>query len=405
MTPQNFKKHIIFDRLNSLKEMLSDESTKKKIDIEKLSYFQTVLSFINQRIKLIILDLVQLSEMDSLSSELNEGVNQINSFIGNNNEGHLINAINHFSAAINITKSFPIPISKNDFDFSEKIANFENTVADKYKNLKEEKNELENKFNNLSNELTAHQNSIQELIEHIKGKSEEIENLSFSFQSQFDDIKTQHDQQFSTALKSYSAEIKQSKEQFRKEFDEFKNDANNKSLDLVSSLETKHDEARTLVGLIANVGITGNYQNIANDNKKDANRWRWVAVAFMGAFSIILLITIWNLNVDGLAWQQALVRVIAAISLSYPATYAARESSKHRQLETINRNAELELASINPFIEDLEVETKQKIKGELVEKYFGNHNNSEHLDAKDLKGLSIENFEKIVEAISKLKNN
>ena len=50
MTPQNFKKHIIFDRLNSLKEMLSDESTKQKIDIEKLSYFQTVLLEITMKV-------------------------------------------------------------------------------------------------------------------------------------------------------------------------------------------------------------------------------------------------------------------------------------------------------------------------------------------------------------------
>ncbi len=121
MTPENFKKHVIFDRLNSLKEILSDEDIKKKIDIEKFSYFQTVSSFINQRIKLTLSDLVQLSEVDSLSSELHEGVNQINSFIGNSNEGHLNNAINNFSAAINIIRTFPIPISKNDLIFQEKL--------------------------------------------------------------------------------------------------------------------------------------------------------------------------------------------------------------------------------------------------------------------------------------------
>ncbi|MFZ2842528.1 hypothetical protein [Psychrobacter sp.] len=121
MTPENFKKHVIFDRLNSLKEILSDEDIKKKIDIEKFSYFQTVSSFINQRIKLTLSDLVQLSEVNSLSSELHEGVNQINSFIGNSNEGHLNNAINNFSAAINIIRTFPIPISKNDLIFQEKL--------------------------------------------------------------------------------------------------------------------------------------------------------------------------------------------------------------------------------------------------------------------------------------------
>lgn len=403
MTPEGFKDHVLFQRLNSIEEILFNEDSKRKISIEKLSFFQTTFSFINQRINLTLPELVQLAEMDGLSSELNSGVTYLNNFIENENESYLNNAISHFNAAISKSKNLPIPVNDDNFDFSRKVASFENTLVSKYRDLKEEKKELEKDVAKLKNELVTYQNNIQELIERIKGKNEEIENLSSRFESNFEDVKNRHNQQFSTALKSYSAEVKQSKEQFRKEFDELKENTNNETLDLVSNLETKYDEARTLVGLIANVGITGNYQNIANDHKKDANRWRWVAVAFMAAFSIILLITIWNLNVNGLAWQQALVRVIAAISLSYPATYAARESSKHRKLETINRNAELELASINPFIEDLELETKQRIKGELVEKYFGNHNNLEHSDAKDLKGLSIENFEKLMEIISKIK--
>ncbi len=403
MSPDNFENHSVFDRLNSLEELLSSEEANEKINLQKLSFYNTVLSFINQRLNLTIPDLVQLAEMDSVSKELNEAVSQINAFIGNNNEGHLNNAVNHFNAAISRIKNIPIVPFENDFDFSSKVANFEKIVTSKYKLLEKEKNELKNEVGKIKNDLANKESEIQNLLSLIEGKKVEIENLNSSFQTNFDNIKLQHNEQFSTALKSYSADIEKSKEQFRKEIDELKNSIDTDTSSLVSKLETKHDEAKTLVNLIGNVGITGNYQNIANDHKKDANRWRWVAVAFMAAFSIILLVTIWDLNVEGLAWQQALVRVIAAISLSYPATYAARESSKHRKLETINRNAELELASINPFIEDLEVETKQKIKGELVEKYFGNHNNLEHSDVKDIKGLSIESFEKIMEAISKIK--
>lgn len=120
MTPENFKKHVLFDRLNSFGEILSNEEIKNKIDIEKLSYFQTVFSFISQRMKLTFPDLVQLVEIDSLSSEINEGVNQINSFFGNANEGHLSNAINNFNAAISKTMNLPIPVSENDFNFFKK---------------------------------------------------------------------------------------------------------------------------------------------------------------------------------------------------------------------------------------------------------------------------------------------
>lgn len=404
MTPDNFKNHVLFDRLNSFEEILNNEDMKREIDLEKLSFFQTVFSFVSQRIKLTIHSLVQLSEMDSLSSEINEGISQINSFIGNDNEGHLNNAVNHFNAVISIAKNFPISVSENSFDFSRKIADFEKLAISKYRSLEKEKNELKAEIEDFKVDLSNKESKIQNLLGLIKGKEIEIENINSSFQTGFDNIKLQHNEQFSTALKSYSADIEKSKEQFRNEIDELKNSINNDTSSLVAQLETKHNEAEKLVNLIGNVGITGNYQNIANNHKKDADRWRKAAIFFMAVFSGVLIWTIWDLNTENLEWQKALIRIIAAAALSYPATYAARESSKHRQLETMNRNAELELASINPFIEGLSDDKKQIIKEKLVEKYFGNHKKFETSDIKDIKGLSIENFEKIMEAISKIKN-
>ena len=71
MNPDNFENHDMFDRLSSLEELLSSEEANEKINLQKLSFYNTVLSFINQRLNLTIPDLVQLAEMDSLSKELN----------------------------------------------------------------------------------------------------------------------------------------------------------------------------------------------------------------------------------------------------------------------------------------------------------------------------------------------
>ncbi|MDF0535853.1 hypothetical protein PY479_16410, partial [Shewanella sp. A32] len=57
--------------------------------------------------------------------------------------------------------------------------------------------------------------------------------------------------------------------------------------------------------------------------------------------------------------------------LGIPAAYAAKESSKHRELENHNRRAELELASLDPYLEKLPKETKDKVKEELTVKFFG----------------------------------
>ena len=403
MTSESFEKHNIFDRLNSLEEILSNEELKEKIDLEKLSFFQTVFSYINQRVKLTIPDLVQQTELDALSNELNAGIAQINSFSGNNNVGHLTNATNNFNAAINRVKNLPIPVAKTDFNFSRKIADFEKTAKGKYKSLEKEKNELKSEIESFKTNLTNKEAEIQRLLKLIEGKEAEIQNLNSSFQTNFNNIKSEHNQSFENDRKTYRTEIDKAKETFREEIDELKDSIDTDTTKIVEQLNKKLTEAKTLVNLIGNVGVTGNYHNIANSHKKSADFWRVMAIVFMSVFSILLVWTIIDLSSEGFDWTKSLIRIIAAAALSYPATYAARESSKHRKLETINRNAELELASINPFIEGLADDKKQVIKEKLVEKYFGNNNNNDFLDSKESEGLSIPAFEKLLNAIAKLK--
>lgn len=403
MTSENFEKHNIFDRLNSFEEILANEDVKEKIDLEKLSFFQTVFSYINQRVKLTIPDLVQQAELDALSDELNAGISQINNFLGNNNVGHLNNATNNLIATINRIKNFPIPVAKADFNFSRKIADFEKITKSKYKSLEKEKDELKSEIDSFKTDLSTKETEIQRLLKLIEGKESEIQNLNSTFQTNFNNIKSEHNQNFENDKKTYRTEIDKAKETFRTEINELKNNIDTDTTSIITQLNTKLTEAKKLVNLIGNVGVTGNYQNIANSHKESANFWRIMAVVFMSVFSGLLVWTIIDLSADGFVWTKSLIRLVAAAALSYPATYAARESSKHRKLETINRNAELELASINPFIEGLTDDKKQIIKEKLVEKYFGNNKNNDFLDTKEAEGLSIPAFEKILSAISKLK--
>lgn len=403
MTSESYESHPIFDKLNSIKEVLSNDDAKEKIELEKFTFFQTVLSYINQRIKLTIPDLIQQTELDTLNNELSEGIAQINNFLGNNNIGHLNNAIVNFNTALSRVKVFPIPVSNADFNFSQKIAEFENIAKSKYKSLEKEKVQLETDIASFKTDLENKENELKRLLELIEGKETEIQNLSSTFQTNFNNIISQNNQDFQNDKTTFRNEIDNTKKVFREEIDELKESIYTDTSNLVSKLQKKLAEAEKLVNIIGNVGVTGNYQNIANSHKKSADFWRITAVVFMSIFSILLVWTIIDLSSDGFVWTKSLIRLVAAAALSYPATYAARESSKHRKLEIINRNSELELASIDPFIENLSDDKKQIIKEKLVEKYFGNNKNNDFLDEKGNEGLSISAFDKIISSIAKLK--
>jgi hypothetical protein len=126
-----------------------------------------------------------------------------------------------------------------------------------------------------------------------------------------------------------------------------------------------------LVQIIGNIGITGNYQKVANEEKSIADRWRNIVLILMVGMVVVIAITIGITTTEGFNWQLALFRIGAALVLAVPATYAAKESAKHRTLQNYNRKAELELASLDPFLEKLPEEIRHKVKEGLTDKFFG----------------------------------
>lgn len=404
MTADNFKTHPLFEKLSQLDSRLHEPEASEKIDIENLSFFQSCFKYISDRLKTTIPILVQEPELNALSSEIDNALQQINSYLGNNNIGHINNAVNNFNSALNRVRNLPLPFAKGDFDFSKSVAGFEQILKEKYQLVENKKDELEKEIERQRLELTEKDNEVKRLFKLVENKETEIQNLNTQFQTEFTALKTKASQEIETDRDTFRKEIDVDKETYKKEVDQLKSTIDTDTSAIISNLNIKLEEAKKIVNVIGNVGVTGNYQQIANEHKDTANFWRWVTIIFMTAFSVLLIWTIIDLSSEGFDWVKSLIRIIAAAALSYPATYAARESTRHRKLETINRTAELELASLSPFIELLPDAKQQAIREKLVDKYFGNGNNDVITKSTDDEGLSISGFEKILKSVSSLLN-
>ena len=408
MIPETFQNHSVFEKLEQLNSRLSDKEAKEKIELDKLSFFESVHKYISDRLKLTIPILAQEAELNALSNEIESGLSQINAYLGNKNEGHLNNAFNNFNTALTRTRNFPLPFAKNDFNFARAVANFQQLVKEKQEILEENNKVLQKEFEDFQNDLVQKDVEIKRLNKQLEQKEIEIQNLNSGFQTEFNNIKSKATQEFETDRKTFRTEVDadknafrtevdQDKKAFREEVESLKETIDTDTSDLIKNLTIRLEEAKKIVNVIGNVGVTGNYQIIANEHKATANIWRFIAISFMTLLSGLIVWSIIDLSSQDFNWIKSLIRVIAAAILSYPATYAAKESSKHRKLETINRTAELELASINPFIEILSEEKKQMIKEKLVEKYFGNGKTNDQEQKEE--EVSIAGFEKIMNAV------
>jgi len=425
MIPEKFNENIVFEKLEQIQNRLQEEEVREKIQLEYLSFYDSVIVYISERLNITVSILVQEAEMNALAKELEQALAQINAFIGNNNAGHLNNANNNLNSTLNRIRNFPLQVSKSKFSFSKEVANFEKTVSQKYAQLEKENKDFDARLKQLNTLVESKQQELDKLNQLLTQKQTEITNLTTNYTADYKNVKTTANQKFEQEKTKFRQEFDAEKQSFIKEketlksefeterksyekqISELKEAISTKTEDLVKDLESKLVESKKLVNIIGNVGATGNYQIIADYHKGQANMWRWIALFFMVLLTGLLIYTIYHITGSTFNWQVTLVRVVAFSALLYPATYASKESAKHRRLENVNRKSELDLASINPFIEILPEVKKQEIKEKMVEKFFGNNNGLDTEDkSKNKEELSVGGFEKLLKAlIPFLKNN
>lgn len=143
---------------------------------------------------------------------------------------------------------------------------------------------------------------------------------------------------------------------------------------LILELEEKRNQAARIVQVVGNIGATGNYQRIADNESRQANIWRRVTLGIFAVGICVAAATFvkfWGEPLTAETAPAILIRLLYAIVITTPAWYSARESARHRSNADRARLTELELASIGPFIELLPEEKKIEIRVALTSFYFG----------------------------------
>lgn len=177
-----------------------------------------------------------------------------------------------------------------------------------------------------------------------------------------------------------------------------------KASETLKELEEQRKNAARIVQVVGNIGVTGNYQQIADKEKSAANFWRWATVLIFAAGICVAAATFykfWDQPFSTETTWSVVIRLLYAIAITAPAWYTARESARHRTNSDRARQTELELASIGPFIELMPAEKKIEILEALTKSYFGRtveaHDVQSPMDVGNIKDFVLD----IVKAVKK----
>ena len=391
-----FKSHAIHATLTNLDERLSDESLKTDdlSVIEHLDRIAQLKSYAEICLDSLIPALVNHGNLNNTNSYIQSLISELNNYIANRNVAHLNNTSSHIDNAMTQLITLPVQSpSISEQSFTKSLLQFKSLAEESLLEIKGSKDTLQDSISDISEDAIAQKSTLDNLVSEIQQHSKNIKTSLSSFTERFDNREAEFTNKFDSTVsgvkgkyESYTLEftsrlnsqIEDAENRFQektekqtKTYSEQLESQKTDAKSILDTLEEKKTEASNLLQIIGNIGITGNYQNIANLEKTAADKWRNIALGLMISMVAVIGFTIFISATNGFDWKLALFRIGAALALAIPAAYAAKESAKHRLLENHNRRSELELASLDPYLEKLPEDTRNKVKEELTKKFFG----------------------------------
>lgn len=368
---------MVDQRLNEILKIIEEIELKLSqfssgtIPEHNKEFFLETLRYCKIRLRMSISSLLYY-DSNNIIGNLSRYINNIKIRL-NNNQGQIGSILqelrNDFNSIINLIGRIPI-YYPNEEDINKVIENFSKKMKEELKKFQSELEKVRQNNAEINKEISNIQNDIGNFKDNIYYK-----------------------------IKTFEDDFNKLKQIYNEQFEKERMNITNRTNEIMNNLSNMQEEAKKIVSIIGNAGVTGGYQQNAEYHRKQANMWRWISIGFMIISVVYLGITIFTIG--KIDWFLSLLRILAVSILIYPAQYAAYQSNKHREQEFYNKKMELDLSAINPFIELFDEKKKQEIKEKLVEKYFNTNLNTNKSESH----VPITIFEKITNLITNIINS
>lgn len=219
--------------------------------------------------------------------------------------------------------------------------------------------------------ISEKEDEISQARDEFRGHLDELKNQLESFKSQFesqksriDDLVTSQQQAFQSSQTERANLSSQEHDNRKQSFRDWTKSAEIKLEAILKSTKVSADDhlaemdkhkarAKEILGIVAASGVAGHYKNTATRELVSAEILRVLALLCFGVMAYVIYHVVESLNTPTFRWEMGVFRVGVGLALLVPAYYCAKESTKHREAEKRNRRLQIELATIEPYLEKL----------------------------------------------------
>jgi hypothetical protein len=262
-------------------------------------------------------------------------------------------------------------------------------------------NELQTQFDTLKTEAEAERTRVQETIDNFGTQfNSEQETRSTQFEESKQELATKAEE----AIEGFKTSASEAQSEAKTEADTAVANLEHQSKEVIDFLSEKKQEAIDMVDTAATSTTAGAFKTEAEEQKKQADKWRRNAIVG-GAFAVFVALAAVVLAVGEWGGGAALIvaKVTAVTLLLAIAGYAAEQSGQHRRREQRARRLYMQMVAFKPFSEPLtDGADKDTVRKEFIERMFVGDPAEDHKgdDAK----LSNENLSVLLKFIDLIRS-
>lgn len=253
-------------------------------------------------------------------------------------------------------------------------ADFEKAREDNSKGLQTLKEEQDKFKTNINKEIEEYNNTFKVFEENMSQKESEIESIK----------------------NNYIDETEKIKQLYLENYNNLEKETKNKFDNLEKNINFKDKKISELIGLIGNKANIGEYKSNADKAHNERIIWQVsTVIIFAVAFFMMCFITIKTKDYN----ITTLARYIVSVILLGMSGYTAKQASNQRKDEIYFRKQQLELSSMDVYLDDMPKNVKYEIKQALSNKIFGQARETYKSKYDDTNNSSIEKLITVIEEL------
>jgi hypothetical protein len=388
--------------LQTLSELLSAENidSEQLLQIERMHY---VLNILQSTFAKADPMMIAVGSLDSVNVYVEAIFSYMSNFQQTMNAGQITNSISNIDAICQNIRNLYVPSNVSEIEaIREATVSFRQSLAQHLRHSSKETEEKSSLVQKLGEEA-------EELKRRIDAEKTRIDTITANYQSQFSESEAIRQREYSNSLAERKADYDTELEKYREDFSKFEltieQDLNAQLVNskmILGKLEQHQEKAKRILGTLSVDGHAAGYKIEADNARNSKINWQRLTVAlFIG----LIISAIWNafFHQAQFTWAIFASKWSVTLAIGAAVTYCAKQASKLDRVERENRNMELQMATIDPYLEIFNETERKEIKKVLVDRIFTGVRDSKD-DDKGTVGLPVSDFSKIIESLGKVIN-